>query len=268
MAHPKLTGRVNRRVALVAGAASLIGLPAAAHAQTLDAVDDHGLGGVLECVAVACEEQSAIVPQQPAGLVPEATSALPEPAKTIVDPITSVVDDVVRSVPSVEGTAGAVERVPALVEDVVRSVEPAAPGTTAPVGPAQAQPPAAVGTAGDPPGTAVGPRQGPPSVTTPFTFTPSTAASSRADTASTRPFLAPPVITAPFAADLPRIAEEFVSRTPVSAGVDALRGVQDSTLPGPDGPSWLLATAGGLLLLVATGHVLRARGHYAASVAH
>lgn len=85
-------------------------------------------------------------------------------------------------------------------------------------------------------------------------FSVSTSSLSRTPTST-------PLLSTPLAGNLGDLADDFVSsRTPLSASSEASAtpltgGAQTS----PDAPTWLLATAGGLVLLLTAGHLLHAR---------
>lgn len=300
MAHPKLTGRVDRRVLLAAGAAAaMLGLPATATAGPLDGVSADALpiedatdtdvigtvGDTLDCLTTACGEEPAETASEAAtsttgdalsevtstpggtsGAVSEVTDLLPEEVRAATDPVTGVVDDVVRSVPGVVADpVGSVEQTPDVVDNVIRSVGSPVPGVDVPT----PSPPEDVGTAGSPAGVRSGPVQGPRASTRPPFAPRPTSVTTTPPSRPSPSFYAPPVITAPFTGDLPRIAEDLLARSPVSSGIEAIRDAAAAPVSGPDAPSWLLATAGGLLLLVGSGHVIHARNRhrYVASVA-
>ncbi|HVL99875.1 MAG TPA: hypothetical protein VM324_11345 [Egibacteraceae bacterium] len=277
MAHPKLTRRGDPRTLLAAGtAAALLTGPAAlapaAAAVPADEADE--VTSAVDCCVEAALPAAAPAPAPPAAPAaePVATTVVPDPiVQAVVGPIEKVVDDVLQRTP-VGGDIA--EQAPAVVDTVTEAL-PAAPLPTDPRGlPATPLTPRAapesVGTANAPapPVPTSGASQGTSTFTVPFR-----ARGVATDTTATRrvqPFAAP-VMSGPIFADLPRVAEEFLaSNAPSSFSSDtfnALRGGQTGTVPGPDAASWLLATAGGMLLLLGAGHLLHARQRYVASVA-
>lgn len=277
MAHPMFIRRFDRRTWVAAGTtAAVLATPAlAVPAQGAVAVDQD---------VPAVDAAPAVVPQatdlpvqhpdpDPDEESPSGVDALlPEALQEAADPIGKVVDDVLRGTPAPVQEAveqlPAVEQVPEAVGGLVDGAPvPADPtgvvpdGVAAPIGPEPD-----VGTASSPPAARRGLPQGPGIPAPPFR-----ARGVRSDTTTTRPPrpFAPPVMSGTLFGDLPRRAEEFLSRAP-SASSDALaalRGSATTTAPSPDAASWLLATAAGMLLLVGAGHVVHARQRYVASVA-
>lgn len=277
MAHPKLTRRADHRVLVAAGAAALLassvalGTPGAG-ALPLDSVTE-GLDCSVEALAgnPELEERCA-----DAGLLSVVDDVVPEEVAEAVDgavggavdPIGKVVDDVLKSAPAPVGEVA--EQVPEVVDQVTEAV----PTPTAPTEPqgTPAAPSGAVTAAGptSTPSSANGPLQGPGLTTPPF-LTRGVSSDTTTTTRSRTGSFVTPVVSGPVFAELPRIAERFFSdRSVTSFSADAfaaLRGVEPATTPSPDAPTWLLATAGGMLLLLGAGHVLHARQRYATSIA-
>lgn len=266
MAHPKLIRRGDPRVFLAAGTAAALLTGPAAFASAADALPLEDVTAVPEgtdCSAVAAGCSVAALPS--------VTEVPADPDfQAVVGPIEKVVDDVLQSAPVVSDV---VEQAPAVVDTVTESVPapvPVVPDVlpATPLDPAAPEP---VGTANAPtsPVPTSGPAQAGSTVTTPFRR-PAVAA---ADTTTTRRVqaFAAPVVSGPIFADLPRVAEEFLaSRPSVTFSTDAFPGLgggQTDTVPGPDAASWLLATAGGMLLLVSAGHLVHARRRYVATIA-
>lgn len=262
MAHPQLTGRGDRRVLLAAGtAAALLIAPAAAAAP---------LGVGLDCSLEAVADDTALHERcQQAGLL-SSSSAVPEPVQTAVDPIEKVIDDVLRKAPAV--VQDPVEQAPAVVDEVVESL-PAPPAPVEPLLPDIApEPPPVQHGAADVSATAVrpsGPPQGPGIALPPF-IRRGVRSNVTVSQPRPQPFVTP-VISGPFFGDMTRLAEDFVSsRSPVRSGLDAIGdigGSRTTTGPGPDAPSWLLATASGMLLLLGASHLVHARRRHSVSVA-
>lgn len=266
MAHPQLTRRGDRRAVLAAGAAAALLFAPAANAAPL--------GVALDCSTEALAGNTALHDQcQEAGVLSN-LSAVPEAVQSAVDPIEKVVDDVLKKAPAL--VQDPVGQVPAVVEDVVESL-PAAPAPVDPLLPdvAPEAPPGDAGAASGPAEASAttvrrsGPPQGPGIALPPFIRrgVPSTATVTRP-----RPQLfTAPAMTGPFFGDMTGMAEDFVSsRSPVRSGIDALGdigGSRTTTGPGPDAPSWLLATASGMLLLLGAAHLLHARQRHSVSVA-
>lgn len=300
MAHPRVHGRVDRRALLAAGtAAALFGAPAAALGAPLDAnaadacAADPAACDVAETAAEATAggedtqpvtSTKAATPQPTPEALEPATEAVDEvvdevveTTKVVTDPVATVVDDIVESSPAPAPDPGpAPAPVPDPGVDAVPGAEavPAPDPAPAPAPADDGGPPAAVadnrsvGTAGSTTPTM------PASLRASATTTPAFASSASQATQDTGgSFPLSPVVSSPFGGNLPSIAEDLMSstRAPLSAGAEALSGplsgLHNGT-PSPDASSWLLATAGGLLLLVGAGHLAHSRQRYGASIAH
>lgn len=267
MAHPMLGRRFDRRMALAAGTTAALltapGLATPAEGAT-----------ALEGAPSPVADAPTVPGTGTEGLDHEAAAAPPhaqllEQLRGAPDPIGQVVDDVLRSAPA--PVQEVVEQVPAPVEDAtdVTDVAPAPLDTIVPEAPAPIPPPPDLGTASTSPAPRQisGPPQGPGIAPPPFA-----ARGVRADTTTTRPtrpFLTP-VVGGRLFGDLPRRAEEFLSRAPATLSREArsaLSGSPTTTAPAPDASSWLLATSAGMLLLVGAGHLVHARHRYTASIA-
>lgn len=259
MAHPMLNRRFDRRTLAAAGTTAAL-LAAPGFAATAEGAT------VLETGVPVVDTDTGVADPE-AGSLSQVDELLPQAVQSAVDPIEKVVDDVLRGapapvpdvlgqVPAVEGVVEQLPPVPATPLDEVTEALPV-----------PADPAPEVGTAGTPaPARATaGPPQGPGTPRPPFTGRNLPAPSS---TTFTRPFVAP-AVSGPFLGNLPRIAEDFLSRAPAatSDALSTLRGPQTTTAPGPDAPSWLLATAAGMLLLLGASHVVHARHRFGASVA-
>lgn len=234
------------------------------------AADATPLGVGLDCSLEAVADDAALHERcHQAGLLSGST-AVPDPVESVVNPIEKVVDDVLRKAPAViEDPVG---QVPAVVDEAVESLPPA-PAPVEPILPdvAPEPPPADPGAAGAAATTVrpSGPPQGPGIAVPPF-IRRGVRSSVTVSEPRPQPFVTP-VVSGPFFGDMTRLAEDFVSsRSPVRSGLDALGdigGSRTTTAPGPDAPSWLLATASGMLLLLGASHLVHARRRHAASVA-
>lgn len=268
MAHPKLTGRVDRRTLMAAGTAALLfGAPAAAAGAPLgDAATDCTVEDVLDD---RCEETAPVT--QAVEPVTEAAEPVMEAAEPVTDPVEKVVDDIVKQAPPAPdpGTDPGPGPDPITPPPTPIPVLPDPGGPTTPTDPGPGTPAApgttdgTLGVAG-PVGVSMLPRT--VAVNTTGGFEPATPlaagrASSLIPTA--------PVISSPYAGSLPSIAEDLVSssRAPLAAGAEAFTAPLSGMNPAPDASSWLLATAGGLLLLVGAGHLTHARQRFTATVA-
>ncbi|HVM12747.1 MAG TPA: hypothetical protein VM287_00250 [Egibacteraceae bacterium] len=263
MAHPQLTRRGDRRAALAVGAAAALLLSPAANATPLGVALDCGTDAVAApALRGQCQEAGML---SGLGIVPEAV-------QSAVDPIEKVVDDVLKKAPAL--VQDPVGQVPAVVEDVVESLPPApvpAPAEQLLPDIAPEPPPADAGAAG-PAETTVrrsGPPQGPGIALPPF-IRRGVPANATVTRPRPQPFTAP-AMTGPFFGDMTRLADDFVSsHSPIRSGIDALGdigGSRTTTGPGPDAPSWLLATASGMLLLLGAAHLLHARQRHSVTVA-
>lgn len=266
MAHPMLVRRFDRRTLLAAGTtAALLTAPGlAAPADAATALEGAPVPVADTPETLPTTEASGL--QQNGAVAPPDVPVLEELHET-TDPIGKVVDDVLRAAPT--PIQELVKQAPGVIDDV--APVPAEPldgvvpdQTPAPIGPA---PEVGTASASPAPRQTSGPPQGPGIAPPPF------AVRDRlADTTTTRrpqPFVAP-VVGGRLFGDLPRRAEEFLSRAPVTLSRDALSALSGSpttTAPSPDASSWLLATSAGMLLLLGAGHLVHARHRYTASIA-
>lgn len=290
MAHPKLIGRVDRRALMAAGtAALLLGAPAAASGAPLgdapegvDCTAEDALEGRCEETAAASQAVEPVTDTaapvtdeaepvtEEAAPVTEAVQAATDAAKVATDPVEKIVDDIVTEAPApVPPPADVAPDVaPGVAPDGAPDALPAPrpdmqPGASTPDGGAVSGTPS-VGAAGGPPLAGV-PRTTGVNTTGGFQLGDPVAAN---PSSSFTPLT--PVVSSPFAGNLPKLAEEFISssREPLTAGAEALTApLSGMNTPAPDASSWLLATAGGLLLLMGAGHLAHARQRFAASVA-
>lgn len=241
MAHPNLTGGSSRRLLTTGLAAALIALP---------------LGGA----AIAADLSDLELAEQLAELTPEQLELYEE---GLIDEFGNPIDDALK-------TADSVTRV---VEKAVREAAPVAiapsprPSNGVPGNDAEQE--AADGSGmqrvREPGGTA-------PASTTPARPAPAfdnngplqPGMRSQSMNPSMQSFVAPPVVSAPFAFDLPQVAERFIGEAPLTApsSVATPAFASSSTPMGgmvPGGvPGWMLATAAGMLLFVGGAHALHA----------
>lgn len=264
MAHPQLTRQGDRRVVLAAGTAVALLLAPAADALPLSATLDCSPDAVSVDAVLRQEcEDAGLLP----AVVETAPEAVPEAVQRAVDPVEEVVGEVLKRTPAPVGNA--VQQAPAAVDGAVESVPVPAPVDPGLVPDVVPQPAADDVDAADATVVPARPRapQGPGIALPPFVRRGVPAATTTAPR-RVPPFFTPPVMSAPFFGDLADVAEDFItSRSSSTGGLESFMGGGTSTIPGPDASSWLLATAGGMILLLGAGHLLHARQRYAASVA-
>jgi hypothetical protein len=252
VAHPNLTGASNRKLLTAGLTAAVLALPLGGTAMAAD-------------LSVVDVEKMTVEQLLDAGLVEEAAKKAGVPASELVD----------ETVKTVEKTTAPVTKT---VEKAVTEAAPVKPapapgGDATPVAPQDKQqassgggatpvqePAARTSRGGEERGSATAT---PPSFDQNGPVLP--GLQSRTVNPSMQSFVPPPVVSAPFAFDLPQVADKFVSpQAPIAAAAEFASTASGMTATPvndlvPSGvPGALLATAAGLLLFVGGGHALHA----------
>jgi hypothetical protein len=252
VAHPNLTGAPNRKLLTAGLTAAVLALP---------------LGGTAMAAELGVDVDKMTVEQLlDAGLVEEAAQKAGVPASELVEETTKTV---------VKTTAPVKETVEKTVTEAAPVKPPADTGDKSPVtsdsgdqkatggGPTPVNEPAARASGSG------GGEERRAATSSPPAFDQNgpvlAGLQSRTVNPSMQSFVPPPVVSAPFAFDLPQVAEQFISpQAPIAAAaeVSSLASGMTATPVNdmvPSGvPGALLATAAGLLLFVGGGHALHA----------
>jgi hypothetical protein len=252
VAHPNLTGAPNRKLLTAGLTAAVLALPLGGTAMAAD-------------LTVVDVDKMTVEQLLDAGLVEEAAKKAGVPAAD-VEEVTKTVE---------KTTAPVTQTVEKTVTEAAPAKPPADTGDKTPVTTDSGDQKATGGggptPVNEPAARTSGSRGGEErrATSTPPTFDQNgpvlSGLQSRTVNPSMQSFVPPPVVSAPFAFDLPQVAEQFVSpQAPIAAAaeVSSLASGMTATPVNdmvPSGvPGALLATAAGLLLFVGGGHALHA----------